>query len=168
MKDYWRDRVMPKLEMIEGLARNGCSNGQIADNLGISQKTFYEMVKNHDEFHDAVLEGREYAEVRVENALFKRAIGFKYKEVTRERRKVYDEDGDWTGDWELVVTKAVLKHQVPDVGAATYWLEHRAPKRWERTPAAGLDLAEINQNIQSLADILRQPVPERQIGSEDE
>jgi hypothetical protein len=167
-KDYWKTRVKPRLEMVEGWARNGLDNQQIAANLGVSDKTFKQLLVDKEELQDRVQAGREWAEVRVENALFKRAIGFKYKEVTRERKKVFDEDGDWTGEWEMVTTKMVLKEQIPDVTAQTYWLEHRAPRRWERNPIPGLDAEAINNQIMGLAQLLAKPVPERAIGSEEE
>jgi hypothetical protein len=132
IKDYWTDKVKPKLELITGWARNGLSNEQIALNLGIGITTFAGYRKQHEELEDALRLGREDAEVFVENALFKRATGYRYKEVTKERVKVYDEDGDWTGEYKMVVKKSVTKEVAPDVSAQIYWLEHRAPNRWSK------------------------------------
>jgi hypothetical protein len=129
-KDYWTDKVQPKLELVEGWARNGLSNEQISLNLGISGNTFKKFIRNHEELEEVLYRGREDANVLVENALFKRCIGYSYTEVTKERCKVYDEDGKWTGQYEMRVTKKITKHIVPDVTAQKYWLEHRMPDRW--------------------------------------
>lgn len=156
-KDYYVDKVKPKWEMILMWARSGLSDGQIAENCGIAASTFSRFLAEHEELRDLVREGRDDAIIHVENALFKRAVGYSYVEVTKELR-----------DEKMVVTKRVRKEMAPDVGAATYWLEQRAPKRWTKNPMAGLDVSAINSGIQGLALLLTKPVPERAIGSENE
>lgn len=158
-------KVKPKLEMVTGWARNGLSNGQIALNLGVGESTFDKYIADNDELKDALRLGREDAEVAVENALFKRAVGYKFAEKTWERRKVMDENDEWTGQWEMVLVKKVVKNVVPDVEAQKYWLEHRAPKRWEKNPMPGQDLEKINAAISTLAQLLINPVKPREIDS---
>ena len=160
------DKVKGKLDMVRGWARNGLSDAQIATNLGIGETTIYHLKKDYTELEEALLDGRENAEIIVENAAFKRACGYKYKEVTKERQKVYDKDGKWTGEYEYVVTKSVLKEQAGDVGAQIYWLEHRAPKRWPKQMMPGLDPTDVNRQILGLAELLANPVKIREIGSE--
>ena len=165
-KDSYEIRVKPKLALVTGWCRRGLTNEQIAENLGISEQSFSNYMKRYEEFADAVDKGREEIEIHIENALVKRALGYSYKEVTRERKVVRNpETGE--DEYKLVVTKSVTKHVVPDVGAQQYYLEHRAPKRWERVPQSYLDSNEVNKNIMSIADLLNNPVPERQIGDEE-
>ena len=104
---------------------------------------------------------REDAAMLVENALFKRAIGFQSKETTRERK--FDEE---LGRFKIVTTKVVYKQIAGDVGAQQYWLEHRAPTRWEKTPTIALDIMKINESITNLANLVGNPVVVREIGSE--
>ena len=139
---------------------------QICENLGISVQSYDNYIKRYEEFADAVAEGAEECEIHVENALVKRALGYSYKEVTRERKQMVNPE---TGEveYKLVVTKSVTKHVVPDVGAQQYYLEHRAPKRWERVPSAYIDSVQINADIKSIADLLNNPSPERKIGDEE-
>lgn len=164
-KDSYEARVQPKLALVRGWRRRGLTNQQIADNLGISLTSFDNYVKRFEEFADAVDEGAEECEVHIENALVKRALGYNYKEVTRERKLVVNPD---TGaeEYKLVVTKSVTKHVAPDVSAQQYYLEHRVPKRWERVPSAYIDSIQVNADIKSIAELLNNPVPERQIGDE--
>lgn len=164
-KDSYEVRVQPKLALVKGWRRRGLSHQEIADNLGISLQSFDNYVKRYEEFADAVDEGAEECEVHVENAMVKRALGYYYKEVTRERKQVLNPE---TGEMEykLVVTKSVAKHMPPDVSAQQYYLEHRAPKRWEKVPSAYIDSVTVNANIKSIADLLNNPLPERQIGDE--
>jgi predicted transcriptional regulator len=165
-KDSYEVRVKPKLDLVVGWCRRGLTNEQIAENLGISEQSFTNYIKRYEEFADAVDKGREETEIHIENALVKRALGYSYKEVTRERKQVLNPE---TGEMEykLVVTKSVTKHVIPDVGAQQYYLEHRAPKRWERVPQQYLDSNQINRDIQSIAELLNNPAPERQIGDEE-
>ena len=123
-------------------------------------------MNRYEEFADAVDHGREEVEIHIENALVKRALGYNWKEVTRERKLVKNPE---TGDeeYKLVVTKSVTKHVPPDTGAQQYYLEHRAPKRWEKVPQQYLDSDSINKDIMSIAELLNNPVPERKIGDEE-
>lgn len=165
-KDSYEVRVKPKLDLVIGWCRRGLSNEQIAENLGISDQSFSNYMKRYEEFADAVDKGREEVEIHIENALVKRALGYSYKEVTKERKLVHNpETGE--DEYKLVTTKSVTKHVVPDVGAQQYYLEHRAPKRWEKVPSAYIDNVQVNADIQSIAELLRNPQPERQIGAED-
>lgn len=164
-KDSYEVRVKPKLGLVKGWFRQGLTNEEVCEKLGISDQTFINYRKRYEEFAKAVDEGKEPVEIHIENALVKRALGYSYKEVTRERKQVINPE---TGEpeFKLVVTKSVTKHVVPDVGAQQYYLEHRAPKRWEKVPSAYIDSVQVNANIQSIADLLNNPSPERQIGDE--
>lgn len=77
----------------------------------------------------ALKRGKEVADVEVENALFKRAIVYRYDEVTREAGKVMD---PYTGEWVDVMaeTKRVTKEVQPDVTAQIFWLKNRRPEKW--------------------------------------
>lgn len=62
------------LIIVQGWARDGLSNKQIAKNIGINEGTFYEWQKAHPKFKEAVKKGKEVIDREVENALFNRAI----------------------------------------------------------------------------------------------
>lgn len=161
-KDFYRDKVQPKWEMIGAWARSGLANTTIAKNCGVSVDAFKKYLEEQEDLADWVRECREDAEIVVENALFKRATGFEYEEVTKERKMNED------GNYKLVVVKKVLKQVAPDVGAAQYWLEHRAPNKWTRNPVAGANIDGINGKIVGLAALITKPVAVRAIGSENE
>lgn len=120
-KSKWETHVKDKLILVEAWARNGLTDEQIAKNLGISKDTFYKYKKDHVDFSDSLKRGKEVIDIEVENALLKRALGYRYDEVTKER----DKD---TG--ELVVTKVVTKEVVGDTTAQIYWLKNRKPEDW--------------------------------------
>ena len=73
-KDEW---LTPEaLLLIEGWARDGLTAREIAQNIGVSHVTFYRWVDEEETIRKALWNGREVANRKLENALFKRALGF--------------------------------------------------------------------------------------------
>lgn len=72
-KSKWED-VKDKLIQVEGWARDGLTNEQIAQNLGIGKTTFYKMQKEHSELSELLKKGKENIDYQVENALLKSAL----------------------------------------------------------------------------------------------
>lgn len=110
---------------VQGWARDGLSNEQIAHNMGVSAKTLCEWQNRFGEFRNAIKKGKEVVDREVENALLKRALGYEYDEVTQE--PVTDKD---TGLTEMRVTKRVTKQIAPDVTAQIFWLKNRKPEEF--------------------------------------
>lgn len=104
---------------IEGWARDGLTDEQIAENIGIKRPTLYDWKKKYSDISDALKRGKQVIDRKVENALLKRALGYEYTEVTKE----LTESG-------MTVTKEVIKQQVPDTTAQIFWLKNRKPKEW--------------------------------------
>ncbi|KEI10533.1 transposase [Clostridium sp. K25] len=124
-KSKYETNVKDKLILVEGWARNGLTDEQIAKNLGIGYSTLKEYKKKYPAFLAALKKGKEVIDFEVENALLKRALGYKYKEVTKEL--VRDPE---TKEEELKVTKEVIKEVVPDTTAQIFWLKNRKPEEW--------------------------------------
>ena len=68
---YWR--TADGLTLLQGWARDGLTDAQIAHNCGISVKTLYEWKNKYSEISDALKKGKEFVDYEVENALLKRA-----------------------------------------------------------------------------------------------
>lgn len=105
-----------KLILIQGMARDGLTQQQIANNLGISIDTLIENKKKYSEFNNALKKGKEVIDFEVENALLKRALGYEYEEKTYENG---------------VLTKSITKHVAPDTTAQIFWLKNRKPNNWK-------------------------------------
>ena len=153
--------------MIEGWARDGLTDEQIAHNMGINVATLYVWKKKYGEISEALKKGKEIIDRQVENALLKRALGYRYKETTREL--VTDKE---TGYSELVVTKIVEKEVVPDTTAQIFWLKNRKPEEWRDKrvidDSSAEKSAELIQNMQTIADILQHPANNRSIDDFEE
>ena len=61
------------LVLVEGWARDGLTDDQIAHNIGISRATYYDWKNKHPDFLDALKRSKEVADYEVESALFKKA-----------------------------------------------------------------------------------------------
>lgn len=128
-KGKYHSHVEPKLLLIEAWARDGLTLEQIAEKLGVAASTFFDYKSKYPELSEALKKGQEVADVEVENALFKRAIGYKYDEVTRESDKVIDPESGQIKT-VMVETKRVTKEVQPDVTAQIFWLKNRRPEKW--------------------------------------
>lgn len=116
---------------IEGWARDGLTNKQIAQNIGVSERAFTRWVKDFESISSALKRGKAPVDIQVENALLKRALGYEYEEKTTEIEEIpyIGKDGK-----EHIKTKKHIKKTVkqvaPDVTAQIYWLKNRRPDKW--------------------------------------
>ena len=114
--------------MIEGWARDGLTDEQIAKNIGISRSTLNEWKKKYSDISDTLKRGKEVIDRQVENSLLKRALGYEYEEVSEKF-----EHGVLT---ERKVTK---KQVVPDTTAQIFWLKNRKPSVWRDRAQVDID-----------------------------
>ncbi len=125
----YESHVKPKLELITGWARDGVTDEQIAHNLGVAYSTFREYKQAQPALAAALKDGKEVADLKVVGALYRRAMGYAYDEVTREQRADPE-----SGERRLTVTKVVTKQVAPDVTAQIFWLKNRLPAQWRDKP----------------------------------
>ena len=69
--EYWISE--DGLILIEGWARDGLTNEQIAHNIGISRETLNVWTKKYSDISDALKKSKDVVDRQVENALFKKA-----------------------------------------------------------------------------------------------
>lgn len=111
--EYW---LTPEgLLKIEGWARDGLTDEQIANSMGVNKATLYRWKEKYCDICNALKRGKEVVDRQVENALLKRALGYTYEEITYE------------GGAE---TKRVVKEVVPDTTAQIFWLKNRKREAW--------------------------------------
>nr|WP_289038259.1 transposase [uncultured Allobacillus sp.] len=119
------------LTKLEGWARDGLTDEQIAKNIGVTAKTLYEWKNKYSEISEALKKGKEVVDYEVENALLKRALGFHFEE-------------------ELVAATGevvqVTRYEKPDVTAAIFWLKNRKPDKWHNKD--GIDVEKVKADIE--------------------
>lgn len=111
------------LTLLEGWARDGLTDEQIAGNIGINTSTLYDWKNKFSKISEALKKGKEVVDIQVENALLKRALGYDFQETRVEKS---DKDG----------TKVIqtLKHIPADTTAQIFWLKNRRPDKWRDKP----------------------------------
>ena len=119
-KGKYADWLTPEgLLKIEGWARDGLTDEQIAQNMGIAYSTLRSWRDKFSAISAVLKKGKEVVDRQVENALLKRALGYEYEEV-----KEKFEGNVMT---ERTVTK---KEVIPDVTAQIFWLKNRKREVW--------------------------------------
>lgn len=94
------------------------NNLEIATILEVSEATFYRWINEHVEFRELLSKGREEADAQVSASLYRRAKGYKHKDVHISNYK-----------GEIRETP-IIKHYPPDTRAAEVWLNRRQRSRW--------------------------------------
>lgn len=107
------------LTKLEGWARDGLTEEQIAANCGVNVKTLWDWKSKFDPICNAIKKGKEVVDYEVENALLKRALGYEYQE---ERVEHSDKDG-----YKVIQT---IRHVPGDTTAQIFWLKNRRPEKW--------------------------------------
>ena len=111
------------LTLLEGWARDGLTDEQIAGNIGINTSTLYDWKNKFPKISKALKKGKEVVDIQVENALLKRALGYEFQETRVEKS---DKDGT-----KIIQT---LKHIPADTTAQIFWLKNRRPDKWRDKP----------------------------------
>lgn len=70
--EYWL--TADGLTLLEGWARDGLTDEQLAANMGIAPSTLYAWKKEHEEISEALKKGKEIVDYEVENALLNKAL----------------------------------------------------------------------------------------------
>ena len=93
--------------------------------MGICRDTLIQWKKKFPDISYSLKVNKEVADIQVENALFKKALGYKVVDIIYERVKNLD-----TGEYELVPAKKTERDVPPDTTAQIFWLKNRKPDVW--------------------------------------
>lgn len=126
-------------QLIAGWRRNGIPLTTIAtEYIGVSKTGFWGWYRESEEMRKACAIAKDIADMTVEDALYRRAVGYDY----------------WEETWELVegevmLTRKFKKHMPPDTKAIMQWLFNRLPAVWraQQEPLESTQYTETIQNI---------------------
>jgi hypothetical protein len=151
-------KYRPELdEVAAALYRRGADDQRAAKILGISRRTLGNWARRYPSFAEARRTSKAFADARVESALYRRAIGYRYDEVYREGGEI---------------VKTVTREVVPDLGAQMAWLCNRDPEHWrhvnrvEHTGAGGGPI-EVKDARDKLADEIAAVLDEAERAKQD-
>lgn len=120
-----------KLLILEGWARDGLTDEQIAKNIGIRRETLIQWKKKYANISNTLKRGKEVVDREVENALLKSALG--HVQTIRKPIKVKTEKsvpGKGKVSSEKIVYAEEEIYIPPNVTAQIFWLKNRKPDDW--------------------------------------
>ena len=128
------------LTLIAGWRRNGVPLTEIAEkNIGISKTAFWGWYRQSDALRRACANSKDIADYTVEDALYRRAVGYNYEE------KIFE-----LVEGEVRLTRILEKHLPPDTKAIMHYLFNRKPEVWR----AVQEPMEATQYIETIKNIL--------------
>lgn len=136
-KAFW---LSPEgLVLIAGWRRNGVALTTIAtEHIGVSKTAFWGWYKESEELRKACSVAKDVCDMTVEDALYRRAVGYDY----------------WEEVWDLIegelrLSRKLKKHMPPDTKAIMQWLFNRLPLQWRalQEPLQDTQYTETIKNI---------------------
>lgn len=143
--DWLTEEALIKLE---GWARDGLTNEQIAEKMGCSPRTLYNWYSKHVPIMQALKRGKDVVDRQVEQALLKSALGYDHEEV-----KTYIEE---TANGKKKRIEKTTKHVPPNTTAQIFWLKNRKPDEWRdvrRHEHGGIDEEPIKVEQSQVLDV---------------
>ena len=142
-----------KLLLLEAWARNGLTDEQIAGNMGINVRTLYNWKKKSVRIFQSLKVNKELADIEGENALRKKALGFRETEQTVSMRKTVEyENGKRVREVTEPVVMESERYYPPDTTAQIFWLKNRKPEQWRDKQEQKVDMTEAVKIIDSIGD----------------
>lgn len=120
------------LTLLNGWARDGLTDEQIAKNMQISTSTYYDYKKKHDEISEALKKGKEIVDYEVESSLLKKCFGYNatVKKNMKVKRVEYNDEGYKSNEYEEIIEVYDEVHVPADTTAQIFWLKNRRPEKW--------------------------------------
>lgn len=122
-----------KLLLLEAWARDGLTEEQIANNIGIDRTTLYRWKEKERNIYNALKKGKEVVDIEVENALLKKCFGYNVpiKKTFKVKNVDYDsQTGKKIREYEELVTGYDETHVPADTTSQIFWLKNRKPSVW--------------------------------------
>jgi len=113
-------------EQANKLCALGATDAQLADFFQVAVSTINLWKLEYPEFSESVKVPKEQADDRVEQSLYRRAMGYEHDEV--DIKVVGGE----------IIQTPIRRYYPPDSTAMIFWLKNRRPAEWRETKAVEL------------------------------
>ena len=118
---------------LQGWARDGLSDEQLADKMGVCPSTFYAWKNRYPEISEALREGKEVADRKVENALYNSCFDRTIKVMKAFKVKEVYYDGNGKRCEKEHIELAEETYPIPaNEKAQEFWLANRKPEQWSK------------------------------------
>ena len=130
------DELESQLPLILSMVKDGCTDKEIIEKLGISASTWKKKKAFNPKIKEALEELLDSRNQEVEEALFKCCTGYSYYEevITKVKTETLAADGVTILSEEDVKISKVKKYKGPDIVAQKYWLNNKKKAAWKDDP----------------------------------
>ena len=119
----------------------GATDKNLAEFLGVCEATVNTWKQDYPQFLESIKKGKEKADAKVAESLYKRATGFQYEETKEEYERGI-----------LVKTTKTKKTVAPETTAQIFWLKNRQKAIWRDKQEKQVDLKVSGFDIDKLSD----------------
>lgn len=106
------------VEQARKLATLGATDREAAEFFKVAESTLYLWKHTQPAFSEALKVGKETADARVEQSLYRKATGYSF-----DGEKVFQYEGE-------VIRAPIVEHVPPSDTAIIFWLKNRKPGEW--------------------------------------
>lgn len=96
----------------------GATDKELADFFGVNEKTLNNWKNDHESFLQSLKAGKDEADAKVANRLYKRALGYSHPDT---------HISNYQG---IITVTDTTKHYPPDTTACIFWLKNRQRDKW--------------------------------------
>ena len=104
--------------LMEKLYKNGLTDSQVADCIGVTEQTINNWKIAHPKFFESLKDWKAEADKNVAKSLYHRACGY-----THPEEKIFCHEGQ-------IIRADTLKHYPPDATSMIFWLKNRDRENW--------------------------------------
>jgi hypothetical protein len=127
-------------EKARKLFEQGCTDREVAEFFDVHETTLRNWSAEHPEFFMALKLGKAAADDRVEQSLYRRALGYSHDSV-----KILQNNGE-------PVIVPYVEHYPPDTTAGIFWLKNRRPDKWRDVKAVEHSGAVTHRHVNEFSD----------------
>jgi transcriptional regulator with XRE-family HTH domain len=135
------------LEKIEIFARHGITEKEIPGLLGINKAAYGKIMNRNPELSKKMKYAAKLADLKIEEALFRRATGY----LSTEEQDIYLPKDGSDIEFNFKERRIVKKFVPPDPASVQVWLYNRIKGKWSKNPEAANDLS--SEELSILKDI---------------
>ncbi|MDO5653127.1 MAG: helix-turn-helix domain-containing protein [Brachymonas sp.] len=121
----------------------GATDAQLGNFFEVSEQTINTWKKVYPAFLESIKRGKDVADARVAEALFKRATGYSHPDT---------HISNYQG--EVTITP-IEKHYPPDPASMIFWLKNRQPESWRDRVEADINVGDIGELAGVYDDAMR-------------
>lgn len=139
--------VLPNLDRVPKLKKQGYHDEQIAAVLGVGYSTFNSYILLYPELKEALKKGKQELVEDLEDTLYRKALG---RCSIKEVKKYIEKDKNGESKTKI---EEVTKEIAPDTGALIFCLKNLAPDRWKDVHEATFnEMSKAMDNFKSFSE----------------